>query len=99
MSDLLNVLLHSGAVRKLIYSRSLEYNIPLRYLCLEAGIDYMNFMRSYINSNSGKAKITEEQFIKILDILGIDVRYQFVINEKTDVTKARNELAEKYKNL
>lgn len=99
MNELLKILLHSVEIKKTIYKRSLEFKIPLRYLCLEAGVDYQNFMKSYINSNSGKARITEEQFRTILGILGIDIRYQFVINENADVKKTSADLAAKYQNI
>lgn len=93
---LIDVLLHSPAVKKLIYQRIAENEVPIRYMCNEIDLDYQVFMKSYMNSTSGKAKVTEEQFRKILDMLGVDIRYQFVINENADVKKMRDELVAKY---
>lgn len=55
------------------------------------------FMSTYINSTSGDPKyITEGQFIKMLGLIGIDVRFQFVINSEYNIEEYSKELAEKY---
>lgn len=91
---LLETILKSKELRKVIVERSIRYTIPLRYVCKEVGIDYMLFMRQYINSNSARAKVTEEQFRKIFEMLGINIRYQFVINEDENEMKERSKILE-----
>lgn len=94
---LLETFMESKEVKKLIIQRSTDFRIPLRYVCREAAIDYDRFMSSYINATVwNKCDVTEKQFIKVLETLGINVRYQFIIS-KTDMPARSAELAEKYK--
>lgn len=94
---LLEVLLNSKEIKRMIVKRSSDYNIPLRYLCREAGIDYNLFMRSYINALDQKAyEGTEEDLRKVLDTLGIKIRYQFVIDETIDLAEKSRLLTNKY---
>ena len=59
-------------------------------------------MQSYINSNeNNKFKIEESKFLELLKHLGINVRYQFIINDKFDYTAKKEYLREvfnKYNN-
>lgn len=96
MPKLLDVLLTSNQLKRAIVERSFKYGIPLRYLCSEAGVEYKMFMSTYINSTSGDPKyITEDQFLKILSLLGIETRFQFVISGSYDGNAVSKELAEK----
>lgn len=96
--NLLDLLYESKEIKRLVVQRSIDYNIPLRYLCNEVGLEYDRFMQTYINSSSSRtAKISESQFIEILKILGIDVRYQIVVNKNADMELVSRNLAEKYK--
>lgn len=97
---LLEVILDSKELKRLIVKRSLEYNIPLRYLCKESGIEYNSFMRSYINAmDSREYDCTEAKFKKLLSVLGINVRYQFVINDGIDMVEKSKELNSKYEEI
>lgn len=97
MSKLLDTILTSNQLKKIIVERSFKYQIPIRYLCDECGVDYKMFMSTYINSTSGDAKhVSEDQFVKMLSILGIDVRFQFVINKSYNIEEVSKGLSEKY---
>ncbi len=94
---LIDILRGSKEVKRLIVSRSFEYRIPLKYICLEVGLDYISFMQSYINSETmANCSVTEEQFEKILKILGITIRPQFVIDELYDGLEQSIELTRKH---
>lgn len=96
MPKLLDVLLNSNQLKRTIVERAFKYNIPIRYLCNEVGVDYKMFMSTYINSTSGDPKyITEEQFTNMLSLLGIETRFQFVISSDYDGNKIGQELSEK----
>ena len=89
--------MESKEVKRLIVKRSFDFNIPLRYACNEADIDYASFMQQYINSaNWMNADIPEHKFEKLLNVLGIEVRFQFVINKNIDMVQVSKSLADKY---
>lgn len=100
---LLKIYLGSAEIKRKIVERSVEFNIPLAYICGEIGIEYNALMKSYINVlGISRLEITEEQFEKMLSILGISVRHQFVIETDYDgkeVSKALNEKYERIKNI
>jgi len=102
MVTALDSYLGSNELKKLIVSRSTEFELPLKAICLDLGIDYANFMQSYINSNeNNKFKIEEGKFLELLKHLGINVRYQFIINDKSDYAAKKEYLREvfnKYNN-
>ena len=88
--------LGSKELKKTIVELSFKYEMPLRFICIHAGISYKDFMATYINSVENKNfEVTQHQFEKVLDVLGIKVRHQFVITE-IDYAKKRVELEEKY---
>lgn len=94
---LIDVILESKELKRTIVKRSLDYNIPLRYLCKESGIEYNTFIRSYINSTDGyMCEANEDQFKKLLGILGISIRYQFIIDKEVDMISVSNKLNDKY---
>jgi len=96
----IDVYLGSNELKKLIVERSFKLEIPLRYICNEAGIEYSKFINSYINSRSNKnCKVTEKQFDKIFEILGIKVRTQFLILSEESgyyAKEVKKELEQKY---
>lgn len=97
---LIDVCLGSAELKRFIWSRSIKFNIPLSYICSEIGIEYKEFMRSYMNVQGvSKLEITEEQFRKMLSILGISVRYQFVIDSNYNGAEVSDRLGEKYENI
>lgn len=53
-------------------------------------------MQQYINSARDNFKIKEEQFEKILKILGIGTRVQFVVERNFKALDERSRLAEQY---
>jgi hypothetical protein len=91
------VLLNATEIKKLIINRSFEFNIPLKYICSEVGIEYRAFLDSYINAPVNPSGITEDQFKEILGILGVSLRYQLVIDKNIDMEKRSKELEEKYR--
>ncbi len=96
---LMDVYLGSAELKRLIVSRSKEFNIPLSYICSEIKLEYKHFMASYMNVQGvSKADITERQFEEMLSLLGISVRFQFIIDAKYDGATVSDELGEKYEN-
>lgn len=97
---LLNIYLGSAELKRKIVERSTEFEIPLAYICGEIGIEYNALMKSYINvSGISRLEITEEQFEKMLSILGISVRHQFVIETDYKGREVSEELHEKYQRI
>lgn len=73
----------SKELKRLLIERSFKFDIPFRKLCQKIGVDHTSFMRSYINSSVGDPNIiNEDQFIDLMNRLGINVRYQFVIDKE-----------------
>lgn len=91
---LIDVYLGSKELKKHIVDRSFTFEIPLRFICAEAGVNYKSFLQGYVNSNMpDSTDITEEQFENILELLGIEVRTQFIIksNYKPEEVKKKLE--------
>ena len=95
--NILETYLCSTELKKVIISRVREHNIPIRYICNAINVSYAQFMQSYINSMDGtKCNITEYQFEKMLDILGIEPRVQFVVKSDFNGQKVKDKLKRKY---
>jgi hypothetical protein len=89
--------IRSNALKVTIVERCKEFKIPMRYLCREAKIDYRHFMMAYINSRYGnECKITPEQFRRVLAVLGIEERRQFVVLSNYNGDEKALELKNKY---
>lgn len=87
-------LIGSHAIKKLLIDRSVELKMPFRYLCLDVGIKYNDFIKSYINSDAVKnASINDEQLQKMLLLLGVEIKIQAVIKSDYDSTKEQKRLA------
>lgn len=87
----------SRELKKAVIQRSFDLGIPFKHICRHIGVDYSNFMAAYINSSNGdKAKITEDQFSDMLEILGIKTTFQFIIDTKYDPSEIKAALKEKY---
>lgn len=100
MSKLIDIFLGSAALKRQIVKRSIDFNIPIKYICSEIDVDYPSFMSAYINTPGvSDFEITEEQFRKMLGILGIDVRYQFVVDSEFDGKAESERLKVKYEKL
>jgi hypothetical protein len=93
---LLNTYLGSKELKKLLVSRSEELQIPFRYICHEIGIVYKDFMKQYINSNGINMEITEGEFERILAILGVSVRFQFVVDKHYRALEVQQKLKNNY---
>lgn len=95
MATALQTYLGSKELKKLIYNRSVEFNLPLKGICLENGVNYADFMNAYINSSENKKfEIEEEKFEGILSSLGIEIRHQFIINKSFNYQEKQNQLRE-----
>lgn len=95
--NLHDVLLNSAEVKKLFIQRSRDYQLPLKYICNEAGVDFNEFMQSYVNSKaSSGCSITEDQFIKMLSVIGVNVKYTFIIDSKVDMNAESRRICDKY---
>lgn len=94
----IDILLNNLEIKKLIIERSIKYSIPLKYLCAEAGLDYNKFMHSYINAKNPSG-VEEEQFLKMLELLGIDLKLSLIINSSVDMNLKSRQLEEKYERL
>lgn len=82
MPTAIETYLGSKELKKLIVRRSEELGLPLRFICLDLGIDYAAFARQYLNSNENKEfTIDEKLFEKLLLSLGVEIRHQFVIDK------------------
>lgn len=94
----IDILLNNLEIKKLIIERSIKYSIPLKYLCAEAGIDYNKFMLAYINAKN-PSSVSEEQFLKLLECLGIELKLSLIINSSVDMNLKSRQLEEKYQRL
>jgi hypothetical protein len=92
--------LGSKELKKLIVQRSHALDIPFRYICTDVDLSYKHFMEAYINSIENKEfKVTEEQFEKILENLGIKVRMQLLVQnpgQEYNPDEVREKLKLKY---
>jgi hypothetical protein len=94
---LYDILFRGKEVKKLIVKRSFDTGIPLRYICLGANINYVHFMGTYINSNSSEnCKLSENDILRVLDVLGVSLRYQFLIDENYNKEEKKLHLKNKY---
>jgi hypothetical protein len=97
--EFLDIYLGSKELKKLIVDRSTRFELPLRYICSYAKIDYKEFMQNYINSlENNEATLTEKQFNDIFEILGIATRFQFVVkkDENYNANEMRKMITEHY---
>lgn len=95
---LVKIFRESKELKREIVDRSTEFRIPFKYICDEVGISYKEFMQEYINvPGIAPIEITDEQIIKTLEVLGIEIRHQFVINSTIDMNKLSRELEDKYR--
>lgn len=92
----MDVFVGSKELKRKIVALSVAHGIPLRYICNEIQIDYKYFMQAYINSDGGNIDLTEYQAKKILSMLGIEVRTQFIINTEHDYKSVQQRLKEKH---
>lgn len=98
MTLLLKTFTQSKELKRTIVERSVKHKIPFRYLCKEARIGYQEFMASYINvMGASHIELEEWQVKKILRLLGISIRIQFLVDSSIDMNKISFELNEKHK--
>lgn len=96
MGRLLKTYLTSLQLKKTIVRRSTDLEIPFRYICHDLGIEYRHFMATYINGGGENCEISEKDFEKMLEILGISVRFQFVISDTYRPDEIRDKLKKQY---
>lgn len=88
----------SKELKRLIYRRSREHNIPIAHVCHDIGIDYWGFMKKHFNATDKTTfEISEEQILKLFEVYGIKIRYTFVIDDSVDMVKTRVRLNHNYK--
>jgi hypothetical protein len=94
---LLHTYLNSVEIKKLLVSRSQEFNIPFKWICAEVGINYNHFLERYINAlDSSKYVISEKAFEEILELLGVYVKVSLVISKCFRADTVLERLKEKY---
>lgn len=100
MSFLLKNLKESTQVRKAIIEQSENFLIPLQYVCLKAGIHYPSFITHYLRTKEGSSfDVTEEDFLKLLELLGFDVRITIVkVADEAQMFERREELRRYFEN-
>jgi hypothetical protein len=94
---LIDVLFKGKEIKKLIVKRSFDLEIPLRHVCEHCNINYSHFMSTYINTHSSlKCRLTEDEILRVLETLGVSMRYQFLIDEDYDKKERKSYLKNKY---
>lgn len=97
MPTLVDIFLSSKELKRTIVKLSIDHNIPLKYLAKDIGIEYPYLMKSYINSlNHERFEITEGQIDRLLKLLGIEVRTQFVLKSDHKFKEIQELLKEKH---
>ncbi len=97
--SLLDFYLGSKEIKRVIVQRSTDLQLPLRFICNEIKYDYRIFMEGYINSvDNDRCTLTEDQFEKILNLLGVNVKHLVIIDTAFDAEAQRNKLRERYDN-
>lgn len=95
--DFLDVFLGSKELKRTIVKLSVQHSLPLRYMCQEIGLEYRHFMDAYINSSEHTSfVITEKQAKRLLEMLGVSVRMQFIIDSNHDYKKVQDHLKMEY---
>lgn len=98
MSLLVQIFQESKELKKTIVERSLKNEIPLKYICREAHVSYQDFMKQYINiSSTSSLEIKDWQIQKILETIGIKIRFQFMIDTSLDMREEGIKLIKKYR--
>ena len=88
---------HNTEIKQLLVNRSNQFQIPLRHACRAARVNYQEFMRTYINRvDSSDTKLAFEQFEKICEVLGVTIRFTFVVKEDHPGQEVRKDLESKY---
>ena len=91
------ILANSKELKRLIVKRSEQFNLPIRYACDEVGISYREFMQGYINSGTSNGfDINEKQFLELLRLFGVTVRYNFIVAPDEQMSREAEELIAKY---
>lgn len=97
MPTLVDIFLSSKELKRTIVKLSIDHNIPLKYLAKDIGIEYRIFMKSYVNSLSNNGfEISEGQVNRLLELLGIEVRTQFVLKVDHKFKEIQEQLKEKH---
>lgn len=96
--NVVDVFLNSKELKKTIVYLSKEYEIPLMTICSEIRMDYKYFMNAYINCTdpSVRFEISYFQVNRILEILGIETRVQFVVKRHERIKEVQKILIQRH---
>ena len=82
-----DLVISSGEVKKLILTRIKELDVDLKLVLKEAGVTYHAFLTKYLRQKDpvSTPKLRQSHIISILEVLGIKMRIQFVVDKKENV--------------
>lgn len=98
----MSLLVKSNELRKILIHCSKLHNIPFAHICSFLNIDYVNFLKFYLNRNdlnsNTKHIVKDDDIIKIATLLGIDIRI-VIVKKGADEYKGhlRKKLSDAYK--
>lgn len=94
------ILLTSKEIKRLIVKRSFELEIPLTHICSHLGISYVRLMKHYINGNSPEImQMDSIQILRILELLGVKMKYQFIVDPDFNVEVSKAKIKQKKNKL
>ena len=82
-----DLIVSSGELKKLILARIEELDVNLSLVLKEAGIKDSTFRLKYLRTNNpvSTPAFRQSHMIRLLEVLGIKTRVQFIVEDKDDV--------------
>lgn len=82
-----DLVISSGEVKRLILKRIEELDVDLKLVLKEAGVTYHAFLTKYLRQKDpvSTPKLRQSHIISILEVLGIKMRIQFIVDDKNNV--------------
>lgn len=82
-----DVVISSGELKKLILSRIKELDVDLNLVLKEAGITNHAFKTKFLRDPDpvSTPKLRQSHIIRLLEVLGVKTRIQFVVENKENV--------------
>jgi len=82
-----DLVISSGEVKRLILKRIEELDVDLKLVLKEAGVTYHAFLTKYLRQKDpvSTPKLRQSHIISILEVLGIKMRIQFIVDNKDNV--------------
>lgn len=76
----LDLIVSSGEIKKLIKRRAEELNVSLYNVAQEADISWDTFKKNYLQADEPycSPSLRQEHIIKVLEILGVQIRVQLI---------------------